>query len=774
MARQRESMPDAKYQTEGFLRGERDLEDKLKEALIKTARLEKQKKELDAQLAATKDQLKVANVSLECAQSEVFEYRAFCDKYTKAERERDELRRQRDDARQERDETRQQRSELQEELRDLRGVQATHAEMLAEQKKRYGTLMEVYERQIARFGEDRIKIKAQKAEIAELKRQLSSCMKGVVDFAVRVESSVQENDSNAHNAEGIEDKACKRKHNEAFAADERGHDLREEDSRSRHPLSDSSHHNTPTSRKTRKRTNASTSNAESPLSTVPIRAGPVSQSSRVLAVSSQSESMGQQTAIVPLNIDRQNSLRDEQEHQNFAINLHDKTRSRPLVTPDSESEPEIHRRSAVLALGDESKDQAEPIVKVEEGISSSITNQVSKTILADQNFRGGVHERKTIANDPPASVKREVPVPKSDGTIKEETPMRNDTASRVTTPATRFIDKRKLLPIPGWKGGRSSRALTRRDSFEDDDGFSHRTPLVKQETIRSTPIHSQTAATRRAIEKPVPAHKPARAVKHVGIPAHMTTEMTRSRTEGKTAERAPSLRGCGSGDGIRSDPVGAPEGTPLAVRNRNVRKGSEARASEGTGGGKASRHGKQPEQGWESRNPLAAVKGNTSVQEEFEINPERNHGLNYAYQTVERRKEERKKMMGHGCIECENYYNAVGEMPVVSRAPVWRSPSPGSDTRAGGSTTAGKCPHGRTVGAGEAEDAKQGLKNKISRHREDWTAPSTPPMYWNIGFPSTQDVEEINALAEEQRESKRAEMRREAEKKDGRYRRVAK
>ena len=43
----------------------------------------------------------------------------------------------------------------------------------------------------------------------------------------------------------------------------------------------------------------------------------------------------------------------------------------------------------------------------------------------------------------------------------------------------------------------------------------------------------------------------------------------------------------------------------------------------------------------------------------------------------------------------------------------------------------------------------------------------------NIGFPSTQDVEEINALAEEQRESKRAEMRREAEKKDGRYRRVA-
>jgi hypothetical protein len=47
-------------------------------------------------------------------------------------------------------------------------------------------------------------------------------------------------------------------------------------------------------------------------------------------------------------------------------------------------------------------------------------------------------------------------------------------------------------------------------------------------------------------------------------------------------------------------------------------------------------------------------------------------------------------------------------------------------------------------------------------------------VYRNIGFPSTQDVEEINMQAEQQRESKRAEMQREAEKKDGKYRRVAK
>lgn len=42
----------------------------------------------------------------------------------------------------------------------------------------------------------------------------------------------------------------------------------------------------------------------------------------------------------------------------------------------------------------------------------------------------------------------------------------------------------------------------------------------------------------------------------------------------------------------------------------------------------------------------------------------------------------------------------------------------------------------------------------------------------NIGFPSTQDVAVINEEAERQKEAKRAEMRREAEKKDGKYRRV--
>lgn len=175
---------------------------------------------MDGQLAAAKDALQVANVGFETAQSEVFEYRAYYDKLIKVEKERDELKRQRDDARQARDEARQERDESSQELMELREARDRFAESLSEHKKRYGTLMETYDRQMARSGRDRVKIQAQRAEIAELKRQLSGCSKGVVDMAAPIKSPVQEKDSNARKAENPRDKAAKRKHGEAFAENE--------------------------------------------------------------------------------------------------------------------------------------------------------------------------------------------------------------------------------------------------------------------------------------------------------------------------------------------------------------------------------------------------------------------------------------------------------------------------------------------------------------------------------------------------------------------------
>jgi len=53
-------------------------------------------------------------------------------------------------------------------------------------------------------------------------------------------------------------------------------------------------------------------------------------------------------------------------------------------------------------------------------------------------------------------------------------------------------------------------------------------------------------------------------------------------------------------------------------------------------------------------------------------------------------------------------------------------------------------------------------QNRISRHREVWRKPPTPPDYWKIGFPSTQDVERVNEQADEMERRRQAEIRREA------------
>ena len=54
-------------------------------------------------------------------------------------------------------------------------------------------------------------------------------------------------------------------------------------------------------------------------------------------------------------------------------------------------------------------------------------------------------------------------------------------------------------------------------------------------------------------------------------------------------------------------------------------------------------------------------------------------------------------------------------------------------------------------------------KNAISRHRQQWERAKTPPGYWNIGFPDTQEVAAMNAEAARMHERKRAMVAEEAE-----------
>ena len=93
------------------------------------------------------------------------------------------------------------------------------------------------------------------------------------------------------------------------------------------------------------------------------------------------------------------------------------------------------------------------------------------------------------------------------------------------------------------------------------------------------------------------------------------------------------------------------------------------------------------------------------------------------------------------CIKATDrqYYEAIGPLPRFNEAPKWKD-TLSSPTR-----------HG-------VKEHQQ----QVSRHREVWERPPTPPGYWNIGFPTTQDVAEQNKRADEMAEEKEAKLRLEA------------
>ncbi|WWC91750.1 uncharacterized protein L201_006697 [Kwoniella dendrophila CBS 6074] len=133
---------------------------------------------------------------------------------------------------------------------------------------------------------------------------------------------------------------------------------------------------------------------------------------------------------------------------------------------------------------------------------------------------------------------------------------------------------------------------------------------------------------------------------------------------------------------------------------------------------------------------------NKTVNEDFEINPLQNEGNNFAYHDVRRKKSERKNMHGGDCECCKGYYESVGEVPRYNQGPKWRDETDQIEKEEG--------------------EAVREHQNMVSRHRETWIRPPTPPGYWKIGFPSTQDVEEQNQQADRMLEEKEERIRKEA------------
>ncbi|KAF9784517.1 DNA repair protein endonuclease SAE2/CtIP C-terminus-domain-containing protein [Thelephora terrestris] len=153
----------------------------------------------------------------------------------------------------------------------------------------------------------------------------------------------------------------------------------------------------------------------------------------------------------------------------------------------------------------------------------------------------------------------------------------------------------------------------------------------------------------------------------------------------------------------------------------------------------------------------------STINAEFEINPDANEGLNYAYDAVVRNKEERRKMHGSDCECCKEYYRTVGPLPPRLQAPLWRTPP--SSPKAKAFMLASPM----NVDEENEKEIERHMQ-EISKHRHNWAPPSTPPKYWSIGFPTTQEVMEINKEAEEMIEAKKAQVEAEASTSGGRYR----
>ncbi|KAF8343960.1 DNA repair protein endonuclease SAE2/CtIP C-terminus-domain-containing protein [Cantharellus anzutake] len=137
----------------------------------------------------------------------------------------------------------------------------------------------------------------------------------------------------------------------------------------------------------------------------------------------------------------------------------------------------------------------------------------------------------------------------------------------------------------------------------------------------------------------------------------------------------------------------------------------------------------------------------------YEIDKSKNDGLDYHFDGVVRKKQERQKLHGTDCLCCRDYYDAVGPLPSRLQPPLWRSPSPSE------SPSSGRKAQDRTGTYSPTSPNRdrtiKGHQQEVSRHRHNWAPPSTPPDYWTIGFPDTQQTKEINERARQMRAEKR-------------------
>ncbi|GAA5868762.1 hypothetical protein JCM1840_004389 [Sporobolomyces johnsonii] len=146
----------------------------------------------------------------------------------------------------------------------------------------------------------------------------------------------------------------------------------------------------------------------------------------------------------------------------------------------------------------------------------------------------------------------------------------------------------------------------------------------------------------------------------------------------------------------------------------------------------------------------------------LELNPERNDGVKHAYKEVVRNKAKRQSMLAEVCGQCQAYYERADKPPPAGPCGHNISNNNNSSKRTSSSLM-------KSFLDERAQQAQDRLQ-RDGRHRVQQRTVPDPPSFWEMGFPNTQQVEDINREARQLKEETRAWQEAQAQEKNGFYR----
>ncbi|KAK0211951.1 DNA repair protein endonuclease SAE2/CtIP C-terminus-domain-containing protein [Armillaria fumosa] len=184
--------------------------------------------------------------------------------------------------------------------------------------------------------------------------------------------------------------------------------------------------------------------------------------------------------------------------------------------------------------------------------------------------------------------------------------------------------------------------------------------------------------------------------------------------------------------------------SPRPTPSPPVAKGKEKEKAPSSASAAANAKQTNDYSAFKGRGRYAKDSKEKTINETFAIDPKHNDGLDFQFDAVVRNKDERRKLHAGDCECCRDYYEGIGPLPKRLQPPLWRSPKK------------------------NATPSPARRKKGISRHRYNWARGGTPPGYWDIGFPDTQETKSINERAKEMHEKKRREIEAEAMRGEGR------